>query len=279
MDKRMEKEKLRSQVKPNSLNTIEEGWMKDVYEAEFEDNREVIYFYRNIECERHLSTEERQKSEKLAFEKINSETTATAPTVKEETDRLLRCAYLEGKNWESSNEDKMEDAGGNLASIHQVEFDGYGNIRDREYSDWRNFLEYFLRSMKKRSQSRLADKGIINLEDKLRQQEFTEKPVLCHGDYHPWNLIYGKNQIYTLDCEYSFSGTKSYDITRALINLNEKALRKKFLSGYRGRAGSLEIENQDFYMLLHATRGLIDGKNLSKEHLISRSRAKIKSLI
>lgn len=276
MDKRVAREKIESKYNPCQLEILEDGWMKNAYKATFDNHTEIFYHYKDIDCERFLSPSERMKAEKLAFEKINRETQAAAPKIKEETDLFLRCSYIKGKNWENTaKDDIIGKTGRNLARIHQASFNGYGSIKNREHDSWKLFLKNFLNSMEKRSETRLAKKATKKLQDKILEQNFAEKPVLCHGDYHPWNLIYREDSLFTLDCEFSFVGTKSYDITRSLINLEEKKFRQKFLSGYRKEASENKIENKDFYMLFHATRRLIDGENYSQDYLISHGRKEI----
>lgn len=80
-----------------------------------------------------------------------------------------------------------------------------------------------------------------------------------HGDYHPWNIMIEKNQLYVIDWKYKI-GDFRYDVYwtyTLLIRSGFENLAKQFLYQYQGFIPHV-LNDQNYFMILASTRWLVN---------------------
>ena len=112
-----------------------------------------------------------------------------------------------------------------------------------------------------------------------RQPESTSRDVICHGDFHPLNIIIGPAGATVLDWTAARLGPPAFDVAFTALLLAHppiqvgpafarplhiagRWLSRRFISGYRRRARAagwdLPQEELSWYTQLHSARILLD---------------------
>ena len=264
------------------------GRMKNIFSVETKDRGELgVYLYDQPEGgERGRSIKERLNAEKYTFDKIRNETSARAPEVyATDNEKYLICDWLEGENTGfkiDRGERKHELAemlGQALSEIHSIKYREFGEINregiENFKNTWKEFIEYMIKFLKGFEKPEIAEKGISYLEDNLQIIEGNFDPVLIHGDFHAWNTVVDEDDsLGILDCEASFVGCREYELTRAMGHWTEEySISESFIQAYgKNRLKGDWRSRQDYYEVLHATVGLIDGIRMGSEELVRMNR-------
>jgi aminoglycoside phosphotransferase (APT) family kinase protein len=99
--------------------------------------------------------------------------------------------------------------------------------------------------------------------------------VLCHGDFHPFNLLHDGGRISVVDWTGALVAPPAYDVAftrlllrypplaappalRPVIGAGARVLARRFVRRYRQANPTADLTNLDWYIGLHATRVLID---------------------
>lgn len=277
-------------LEPVSIEKISEdaGRMKNIFQIQTKTRGEIgLYLYEQPEGgERGRSINQRLKAEKYTFNQIRTKTSLRAPKIIATNNQdYIICKWLEGKNTGfkiEENDRKQEMAeilGKALAEIHSIQYQKFGELNqkgiEKPYDSWTDFIEYLIEFLRTFDTPEIADKGIKYLESNLDEIEGDYQPVLMHGDYHAWNTVINEqDKLGVLDCEASFVGCREYEITRAMGHwADEYSISEAFINTY----GKDKLEGdwrtrEDYYEVLHATIGLIDGIRLGSEELMRMNR-------
>lgn len=273
-------------IQPVSIEKISEeaGRMKNIFRVQTEDRGAIgVYLYKQPEGgERGRTIKQRLTAEKYTFNQIRTKTSLRAPEIITSNNQdYIICNWLEGENTGfkiEENERKQEMAkvlGESLSEIHSIQYRKFGELNqngiEKTYDGWTEFLANLIQFLKNFNTPDIADKGIKYLEDNLERIEGDYQPVLIHGDYHAWNTVINENdKLGVLDCEASFVGCREYEITRAIEHwTDEYSISEAFIKAYgKDKLKDDWRDRKDYYEVLHATIGLIDGIRLGSEELM-----------
>ena len=139
---------------------------------------------------------------------------------------------------------RLQQRGAELAS---PEFPPYGVAFDHEKLTWE--LEFFVRHFLLAYRGALPDEAVreaLRAEWAVIVDELaSERPVLCHRDYHSRNLMWHEGTLYVIDFQDARMGPDTYDLASLLrdsyVDLPDAAvddLIAYFFALTRGAAGS-----------------------------------------
>jgi aminoglycoside phosphotransferase (APT) family kinase protein len=272
-------------IEYSSVEKISEdaGRMKDIYRIQTNGKGEIgLYKYKQGKAgERGRTIKQRINAEIYTFQQIGEKTSSRTPEIiSTDHHNYIICNWLKGKNTGTKIENNQQKEklakklGEALAEIHSIQYQKFGEINqngiEKPYKNWKNFLQNVIDFLKQFNSEEIAEKGIGYLENNIEQVSGSFEPVLVHGDYHAWNTVIDqKGELGILDCEASFIGCREFEINRALGHwAEEHEVKEPFLDAY-GRDNLKDgwEDRRQYYEILHATMGLIDGIRMESEHL------------
>jgi len=257
------------------------GRMKEVFCVDSTEERYGVFIYNRDEAgERGRSIEERIRTEAYIFDSIREKTELRSPRVIDFGKNYLVCTWLEGNpigNLEEIDWFKTARAMGSaLSEIHEIKFEAFGEVSQKglnpKFNSWRAFIQEMIEGLREHSEKKIADEALTFLEQNISLMEYSPEPVLIHGDFHEGNILDG-SPLGIIDCEAGFSGAREYEIDRCIFHCfdwsEKRAVTEEFLDGY----GHEKIdddweERQNYYRVLHAVNGMIDGRKLGSNYLI-----------
>ena len=151
-------------------------------------------------------------------------------------------------DWDELGEDRRRrlarSAGALLGRLHQVAFDGFGEVFGPSVEAWDDWL-------RRRTRRFLADCDRFDVFETGERQRFREaltcgidemaevgQPRLVHNDYHLGNLLYAGDRITgVVDFEWAFAGDPLWDLD-SWPSMDERwpGSRQPFRNGYASTA-------------------------------------------
>jgi aminoglycoside phosphotransferase (APT) family kinase protein len=277
-------------LEPSSVQGISDdaGRMKQIFKAETGRRGEVgVYIYGQEQGgERGRTIQQRMDAEIYSFRRIRNQTSLRSPKpLYNNGEDIAVCTWLEGQNTghliekERDSERLARLLGSGLAEIHSIQYQNFGEFGadgiEQMCSTWPEYLERILDFLKRFDPPKPARDGISYLENNLNQVPESFQPVHLHGDFHAWNtLVDSSGGLGVVDCEAGFAGCREFEVTRAINHwAQEYSVTEPFLEAY-GKENLAEDwrSRTDFYDVLHATMGIIDGIRMSSESLVEMNR-------
>jgi fructosamine-3-kinase len=272
-------------INPIDISNHDAGKLSDTYFVKAQDSGYVLTLPEDFGIlSLGFDKKERIVNEFEAYKLIRGKTNLYAPqVVGTDGKNYLLVEFQEGDLLgEGFDSKKAALMGQALAEIHSTSLPAHGKIgfngMSESYSSWEILLQNVVESLVSRlGSSELVNYSLEYVGDEVDSGQLKANPVLCHGDYHQWNLQELKDgSIGILDCEFSFAGSKEYDITRFLMKTE---YGESFLSGYRsvGDVSGLK-EKMKFYETLHSLILLADGKAMNDKGMIKENKARLRQL-
>jgi len=259
--------------------------MKNLYEVKFPGATRILYEYLpRPGIGRCRTVEQRCRTEREAY-RLLGESGARAPAVVDDTARCLLVDRVDGVSagklieFGSFDGDHARRLGEALASIHAVERSQYGELQGEPVVDaWRPYLDWLLEVTAERADGDpIVSAGIDCLESQVSAVTPAADPVLLHGDYHPWNVVFDDTEPVVLDMEASLGGPPAYDVSQALVEwAAPRGVSAQFLAGYG------EFDDPDrlqFYRVLRSVVGVLDGRRADSEELVRTCRRALEDAV
>jgi len=286
----------RSSVDPATVSSIsidESGKMRRVLVVSTPDRAIAISLFHPLpSVRRSLTVTDRIVSEMRTFTLLRSLRSIHAPRpLATDYQTYLTCEAVEGYPAGRAFEDGPDRAdddpqdvawtlGRSLAAIHDVTPSTVGHLFDQSATGgWPDFVSEWVSKLEQ--QLPVNDPLVAEACDRLHATRFPQlsaSPSLVHGDFHPWNVLYGPTgQPSVLDCEFAFCGDPAYDICLTRRWVDQFDIQSSFDAGYHSiRAFPQQWEEYtDTYNSLHALSTLVDGRALDHHGLITQARERL----
>ncbi len=253
----------------------------------------AIYLFRPLpSVRRSLTVTDRIVSEMRTFTLLRSSHSVHTPRpIATDYQTYLTCEALEGypagrafEDGPDGTDDDPRDVawtlGQSLATIHDVTPSKVGHLFDQSATGgWPDFVSEWVSKLKQ--QLPVNDPLVEEACDHLHATRFPQlsgSPSLVHGDFHPWNVLYGPTgQPSVLDCEFAFYGDPAYDICLTRQWVDQFDIQSSFDAGYHS-VRTLPQHWEEYtntYTILHALSTLVDGRALDHQGLIAQARERL----
>lgn len=120
-----------------------------------------------------------------------------------------------------------------------------------------------------------AEGLVASLSRLAELQPASDETVLCHGDFHPFNLLAAEGRTVVLDWTAAVDAPRAYDVAftwlllrypplaapaaiRPVIGGAATAMSRRFVRLYQGMNPAADLRDLSWYAALHAARALVD---------------------
>ncbi|MDP5275780.1 phosphotransferase [Chengkuizengella axinellae] len=174
----------------------------------------------------------------------------------EDEEYVMLLSYIDGLPPQGAINRKLAfEFGENLAKIHSVSLDYYGDINQTNTEDnkkvlWADVInEHFtlwIEDTESYLDRKLHNKCVKFINEKMKLLTKNVNPVVCHYDFRPGNILVQDDHVVgVIDFESSRGGQAEVDFTQMKKYVWERyeGTEESFLSGYKSVRSLPDLEN------------------------------------